>query len=282
VRTQSTVRFSAEQSVRFLRALNVQTGRAMKSEGIAAVHDLRVAVRRLRQVLKILKPWLPREESSLLRRETKEIMAHAGEVRDRDTAIRLVRKLSHDGNRRLIAQLHRDRDAAARQLHESLRGFELRGTPSAWRRALRAVRASAQPAAAAAREILPGILKDYLHRGRHAACEEASAKELHRFRIATKKIRYTLELFAPLYGGAVEALAEKLKHLQTDLGSIHDCEATRGLVCGANDSRARKEILKALDERQTRKTTRFLNGYRRAFQDEEAVRGWKKILQHPG
>jgi CHAD domain-containing protein len=281
VASESIVRFSAEQSAGFLRSLMLEAGHAMKSGGIEAVHDLRVSIRRFRQVLKIFKPWIPREESRLLRSEMKEIMTHAGDVRDRDIAITLLRKIHAPGNRRIAAEIHEKRGAAALALQACLRDFRRRGSPAAWRRALKLRKAAdAPPAKDAASRILPRTLKDYLRHGARAARQEASAKELHRFRIATKEIRYTLDLFAPLYGEAIGELAAKLRKIQNHLGAIHDCTATATLIEDAETS-GQKEILRAIDKRRKEKTDRFLRDYHREFEDENTIRKWNKALRHP-
>lgn len=282
VPNESILRFSAEQSTGFLRALNLQAARALKFPGIEAVHDLRVAVRRFRQISKILKPWLPREESRLLRRELKELMGRAGWVRDRDIALDLLRAIEVPKNRRIVSELHQVRATSAHALHECLHDFQLRDTGAAWRRALKLVKQADAPAASdAARDILPRMLKHHLRRGRRAAREDTPEKELHRFRIATKEIRYALDLFTPLYGDGIDKLAEQLRKLQTHLGSIRDCAVTRELVDKAQSSAGKKDIVRELEKRRERKVERFLRDYRINFEDEEVLRQWKKALRHP-
>ena len=52
--------------------------------------------------------------------------------------------------------------------------------------------------------------------------------DLHRLRIALKKLRYTAEFFAPLYPKKkVKALCEKLRGLQEHLGDINDIAHVR-------------------------------------------------------
>lgn len=46
----------------------------------------------------------------------------------------------------------------------------------------------------------------------------------HAMRIATKRLRYTLELFAPLYDDELKAELRELKRLQEALGDLHDCD----------------------------------------------------------
>ncbi|HVW08521.1 MAG TPA: CHAD domain-containing protein [Bryobacteraceae bacterium] len=287
--SESIRRFASEQSAGFLRSLMLDAGHAAKSGGIEAVHDLRVSIRRFRQVLKVFRAWLPRNESHLLRHEMKEIMKHAGDVRDRDIAIALLRKIQAPANRRVVAEIHEQRGVSAHALQESLRDFRRRGSAAAWRRALKLVQDSGKTSARdAASNILPGMLKKYLRHGTQASHHNASSKELHRFRIATKEIRYSVELFIPVFGagagvgtgGPIGELSKNLKKIQNHLGAIHDCTATAALIEDLK-SPGRKNILRAIGKRGEEKTDRFLRDYRRQFEDEDAVRRWKKALRHP-
>jgi CHAD domain-containing protein len=46
----------------------------------------------------------------------------------------------------------------------------------------------------------------------------------HRLRIAIKKMRYSLEIFAPLFAGQLDPYVTQVKQWQTLLGDIHDCD----------------------------------------------------------
>ena len=48
--------------------------------------------------------------------------------------------------------------------------------------------------------------------------------EHHAMRIATKRLRYTLETFAPLYDDGLKAELKALRRLQEALGRLHDCD----------------------------------------------------------
>ena len=48
---------------------------------------------------------------------------------------------------------------------------------------------------------------------------------MHAFRLKTKRLRYTLELFRACYGPSFEQRIEALKEMQTLLGEINDCAA---------------------------------------------------------
>ncbi|NVO66947.1 CHAD domain-containing protein [Methanofollis tationis] len=60
----------------------------------------------------------------------------------------------------------------------------------------------------------------------HAAsvADPAAKEEHHAMRIAAKRLRYTMETFAPLYPGELKSEIAALKKLQDYLGDIHDCD----------------------------------------------------------
>ena len=66
-------------------------------------------------------------------------------------------------------------------------------------------------------------LEEFLAYEPHIAHPERVA-ELHRMRIAAKHLRYTLEIFAPLYGKALRKPLKVVKEIQELLGEIHDCD----------------------------------------------------------
>ncbi|MDQ3917117.1 MAG: CHAD domain-containing protein, partial [Acidobacteriota bacterium] len=50
------------------------------------------------------------------------------------------------------------------------------------------------------------------------------SRRLHKLRIASKRLRYALELFAACRGEALRELAHELARFQTALGELHDCD----------------------------------------------------------
>jgi CHAD domain-containing protein len=56
--------------------------------------------------------------------------------------------------------------------------------------------------------------------------------ELHQMRIGAKRLRYTLELFAPALGGLLPSAIERIKVLQDLLGDIHDLDVVTPLLVG--------------------------------------------------
>jgi hypothetical protein len=60
-----------------------------------------------------------------------------------------------------------------------------------------------------------------------AARDPEAVRTLHDLRIAAKRLRYVLELFAPAFGPYAAKAAKQAKKLQDLVGEIHDCDVTR-------------------------------------------------------
>lgn len=56
--------------------------------------------------------------------------------------------------------------------------------------------------------------------------------ELHNMRISAKRLRYTLELFAAVFGDAGKRQIERVKQLQEQLGNLHDLDVRIELIAG--------------------------------------------------
>lgn len=81
----------------------------------------------------------------------------------------------------------------------------------------------------AARRMLDRQVARVKKRGRTARSEEEG--DMHRLRIALKKLRYTAEFFAPIYRkGKVKAYLKKLRALQNHLGDLNDAANVRRVV----------------------------------------------------
>jgi len=79
---------------------------------------------------------------------------------------------------------------------------------------------------------LPTIVRAYFAEVRQLLATDPPPAELHRIRLATKRIRYTLELFRPCYGPGLEIRLAALQRLQKVLGEVNDCAASERLISG--------------------------------------------------
>jgi CHAD domain-containing protein len=255
-----TTRFARRQANRLLADLRRKLARTAASASSAAVHDLRVSIRRFQQVLAVFKAAFPAHQRKKIRRKLKQLMDPAGEVRNCDIAAILIPKLDPKSAPQLRPRLQRDRKTAERKLTQSLRRLVDRDLGAKWRVELEIDRTVAQNGSGrrefpqAAQHAVRKMATKFLTLGKKAASPETSAQEVHKFRIASKKFRYTLELVEPFYGGALNPWLERVKEVQSVLGDANDCETVRRM---ASDWNAGEGLLAKLEKRQDRKLKKF-------------------------
>jgi CHAD domain-containing protein len=274
-----TYSFAVAQATRLLERLAFQMNGAVHSPHAGAIHDLRVAMRRFSQVLSACKACFPARPVRKMRRRLKLIMTLAGEVRDTDVALQLI---AAAGASSLEAKLRARRKTAAKTLVAALKHWTARKSVSKWRAALesgipsRELRQS--KAEAFAHRELPRLGARFFREGARAAAPEASAGERHRFRLAAKKFRYTLELFAEFYSPAAAHWITQVKELQSLLGAMDDCRSVRHLVdaLGGNP-----KIEASLKKRQRRKSLEFRRAWTAHCGAPDCAKQWIQSLSHP-
>jgi hypothetical protein len=66
--------------------------------------------------------------------------------------------------------------------------------------------------------------------------------ELHNLRIAAKRLRYTLELFAPTFeSDKVSPLLDRITEIQERIGVIHDCDVLFPLILDTLEAETERE-----------------------------------------
>ncbi len=125
-------------------------------------------------------------------------------------------------------------------------------------------------AAANAQRELPRLMAGYFRDVRDVLAAKPSPARLHKIRLASKKIRYTLELFEPCYGPEFDDRMTALKDVQTSLGDVNDAVSARALL---------KEVAPAGPQR---KTLRAYLKKRAAEKAEEFRVHWTGKFDAPG
>jgi inorganic triphosphatase YgiF len=226
------------------------------------VHQMRVAVRRLRSVLGVFSAIAPGIRDAPLLAELRWLAERLGAARDWDVFLaetlapvaaalsdaEPVARLVREGNR--LCQVRR---AEAREAAASQRYYRLLLTLGAWiyrepwRRGLTEPQSAVLdgPVSVPASEILERRHRRLRRRGRNLA--DLPAGERHAVRIAAKKLRYAAEFFAGLYPGKrsgryIKALAA----LQGELGFLNDQVAARRLLAELGGSRPGPRRARAL------------------------------------
>ena len=120
---------------------------------------------------------------------------------------------------------------------------------------------------------LPRLAQAYFRAGRMIFRVIPSARALHRFRLDTKRFRYTLELFAPCYGPGLEQRLARLRKIQDYLGEINDCVTTRELL-----GRQNATVSSFLSRRMAAKTGAVRSYWRETFDAGGQDRWWTDYL----
>jgi CHAD domain-containing protein len=222
------------------------------------LHDLRVALRRLRSWLRAFRPNV----SDTLRRKTerrlKALAAATNAARDAEVALQwlgmqgVMPVRTRSGYRVLVATLESERDVAVSEVGDTLAralqklvgklGAELDCVSE---RQIMEQPSSAQPMA----PVVTDVLHDHVEQLALALSRVKSSDDIdeaHRARIAAKRLRYLLE---PLEGFGGDELCARLKALQQQLGDIRDSHRFALRVVGEIGARA------ADDARQRALTT---------------------------
>ncbi len=127
-------------------------------------------------------------------------------------------------------------------------------------------------AAESAQAAFPKLAQKYFEAGRKAANGKQSPTQLHKFRIATKKFRYTLELFKPVYGPGLERHIDGLRKLQSVLGKLNDHHTLKPLFTGDKALKAK------LDEAMEKHLSHFHEQWK-AFDADGELKRWKAYLR---
>jgi CHAD domain-containing protein len=115
-----------------LRGLVFQVDRAAHAGDADAIHDLRVAIRRLSRCLRVFAQFYPGRSWKPLRRRLGDLMGACGSVRDRDIAIELLAKAGVPSVSPLVRRLDDERQAAEEELRRELRRWQHRGLQRRW------------------------------------------------------------------------------------------------------------------------------------------------------
>jgi len=132
-----------------------------------------------------------------------------------------------------------------------------------------------------ARTHLPRLAEEFFAIGRRAARKSVKPETLHRFRLAVKRFRYTLEVFRPLYGPALDERLSSLHRLQQHLGVLNDCATTRQILLDSTyrKSVSVKQVLARIEEKERAGKRKALKYWNSQFASPDEERKWVRYLR---
>jgi CHAD domain-containing protein len=244
---------------------------------IEALHDMRVATRRMRAAFRVFGDSFEKGFRKPLTKGLKRIGRALGRVRDLDVFM--------ENARQYLAALPEDRggdldaliDAWTVQHEKARRKMLAALDDDRYRSFVADMREFVETPGLGAKEpkgIAPNLVRHVAPPAiyaRYAAVraygphlDGADIATLHALRIDGKWLRYTLEFFEEALGGEARAVIEVVRALQDHLGALHDADVARGLLREVME-RAQQE---AGDENGDLPTLRGLTAY---HDDREAA-----------
>jgi CHAD domain-containing protein len=222
---------------------------ARLGEDIEAVHDMRVATRRLRAAFRVFCDYYDPEVVGPYVKGLRRTGQTLGAVRDLDVFEAKVQAYletlpeSHRGGLNdLLVVLEEQRKTAREQLIAYLDGKKFRHfverfgefTETQGLGSLAAGPGAGEPRPYRVRHVAPMAIYERL--GEVRAYDDwvnipnPPTSRLHALRIACKKLRYTVEFFEEVLGRNAKALVKEIVSIQDHLGDLHDAVVASGIL----------------------------------------------------
>lgn len=247
-----------------------------------ALHDFRVALRRLRSCLRSYGPWLDESLPKKLRRRLKKLADATGPGRDTEVQIEWLRGRSRhlgSSHRPGLAWLLARLEERMRQANEEMAGHiphefprleeALRAKLSTYTTEVHLAPGADRPTLA---ETAAAILRDQASELRaHLSRVEGPADEeqAHEARISAKRLRYLLEPFAEELPEAA-SVVKHMKSLQETLGELHDAHVLE------------RELAESLETAAVERARRLLEINLAGAPDEALLRAERRRVRESG
>ncbi len=205
---------------------------------IEAVHNLRVATRRLRTAFSIFASNMPVRKIETWQEEVVNLTRALGAARDCDVQIDLLRSMDaslpsaieRPGLRRLLLRISQKRDVLQQNVLDALAQFgERKVIPgiadklAPYAQLFKPDEEFSPQLFQLATQTTQNRLNDFLSYAPFIHFPEC-VTELHAMRISAKRLRYSLETFSELSPELAAPYLLSLKKAQDLLGLLHDCD----------------------------------------------------------
>lgn len=243
---RDTLAEAARQTLHFhfSRMLQHEAG-SIDGTDIEELHDMRVAVRRMRAAVQLFRPYLPKKQAAHLRKDLRHLGRALGPARDYDVMLANLERYreelstkSSDSLEPLARRWEMKRDRARSAMCEYLASQRYRVLKQRIEtfldpECLPAEGSDANGAATAAQSIrreplvfaeVPGLLTSRYEKilAYGPSLQEVSIERQHALRIDCKRLRYALEFLREALCAEAKDAIEDLKLAQDHLGEMND------------------------------------------------------------
>ncbi len=266
-------------------AVVAQNEKKARGGSVEALHNIRVALRRMRSLTTTFAK-LDEDFLAVLDKRISKVCDRMGDARDLDVWIELFRELVAAGGtqgvpardrRQVLALLRRQRTRlAAEALECSLfRRVKKMIRERLCRRRPERRKKLPPPEAFAARRMLAvrALIAE-----RHARVGNFSKGPAHDLRRAGRRLRYLAEFFAEDLGRASVRAGHWITKAQAALGKVHDCDSALELSQELPSGAARAEVRRALRKRRAAQLRKFKAAWRR-YADRRLQKAWQARLE---
>ena len=244
--------YGMQKLPQLLEAVTREIGGVEEAQDIEYIHRMRVASRRLRAALPLFSSCFPAKHYGKWMQELTNITRALGEARDADVQIAFLQKTlkklqkvngadrqvvsggrpsTEPATRFLLLALQKKRGLLQKRVLSALRQFEKSHVAEEMQREFSALQTGVPlrkkprlygiPPVAALR--IAKRLANLRSFDPWVLHPEAVA-EHHATRIAAKKLRYTMEIYGPVYRNSLRKPLARVKKIQEILGDLHDCD----------------------------------------------------------
>jgi len=269
--------------LRLLEIMQQNTAGSIKGRDTEFMHDYRVAIRKIRVVLKQLNHLHPQAVSAEYKRFFSRLCKLSNPVRDLDVFLMQLENYKPDFEKSGWQELQPLRDyllllraEAQNKLIEELKSSQYRKTIKQWRDYLGhsatendATDKSGKAVYELADELLWDINQQTLKQGK-TITENSDAETLHNLRKTFKQLRYMTVFFSSLYPAVeLRVLIQTLIDVQDNLGVFNDRHMQLNMVKAfikqsknKEAIKASEQIIKILEQQQLEAGKSFKDSYR--------------------
>ncbi len=248
---QDSAADAARKAMRFhfRRMLKYEAG-AIDGRDSEDLHDMRVAVRRLRAAVQLFRPYLPKKQVARLRKDLRRLGRALGPARDYDVMLAnldayraAAPATAEDALAPLVRRWRKQRKRARKAMIEYLESKRYRRLKRRMGEYLEAPRPpevaadtadgrAAVPQDPLISAVVPALIANRYDRllAYGPSLHSASIETLHALRIDCKRLRYALEFLREVLPAQAAEAIEDVTQAQDHLGEINDAYVAGGVL----------------------------------------------------
>jgi CHAD domain-containing protein len=230
-----------------------------------AVHDLRVATRRLLAVLDLLRALNPHPRVQKARRLLKNQLDSLNDLRDTQVMLVDVYELmaSFPGLNAFEEYLLRREKNLLRRARKEIREMEISELKRRIDKSKAALKEKAGGAGWTAR-LLSVVDQAHARAGQaYGQIDASQSASIHRFRVAFKKFRYMVEIVHPVLKDYPEEYLKQMHNYQSRMGDVQDAEVFLSTLTEFSEQKVASlspSVLKSFEDQRTEIVAKFMEG----------------------